>query len=165
MHYVEPFFGDGMVLLTRNPDDDSLWWSDKSDEKGVSELVNDVSGLLTNFWRGIQNNIQTNHLFQLWKQKFPNMDKLLLRLRRVLIEQLPFDSIIKREDSQHTLFYCDLQFVPKENYTKLIEHLIQVKGKVIVRSVNGLEIENWNQYQVCDSVVWCNYKYKSRYWK
>ncbi len=41
VHYVEPFFGGGSVLLTKSPD-------------GVSEVVNDVHHELTNFWRVLQ---------------------------------------------------------------------------------------------------------------
>jgi DNA adenine methylase len=40
--YVEPFFGGGAVLLAKNPE-------------GVSEVVNDINGRLTNFWRVLQN--------------------------------------------------------------------------------------------------------------
>lgn len=36
-HYVEPYFGGGAVLLAQNPE-------------GVSEVVNDINGELTNFW-------------------------------------------------------------------------------------------------------------------
>jgi DNA adenine methylase len=38
LHYVEPFFGGGAVLLAKNPD-------------GVSEVVNDLDGDLINFWK------------------------------------------------------------------------------------------------------------------
>lgn len=41
IHYVEPFFGGGAVLLARNPE-------------GVSEVVNDLNGSLTNFWKVLQ---------------------------------------------------------------------------------------------------------------
>lgn len=41
VHYVEPYFGGGAVLLAKNPE-------------GVSEVVNDVNGSLTNFWRVLQ---------------------------------------------------------------------------------------------------------------
>lgn len=41
IHYVEPYFGGGAVLLAKNPE-------------GVSEVVNDIWGLLTNFWRVLQ---------------------------------------------------------------------------------------------------------------
>jgi DNA adenine methylase len=51
LHYVEPFFGGGAVLLNRDPNDGSLWLPP---HKGVSEVVNDVNAELTNFWRCIQ---------------------------------------------------------------------------------------------------------------
>lgn len=38
LHYVEPFFGGGGVLLYNNPN-------------GISEVVNDLDGDLTNFWQ------------------------------------------------------------------------------------------------------------------
>lgn len=41
LHYVEPYFGGGAVLLAKNP-------------LGVSEAVNDINGLLINFWRTVQ---------------------------------------------------------------------------------------------------------------
>jgi DNA adenine methylase len=48
LHYVEPFFGGGAVLLARNPEDSALWLFP---HKGVSEVVNDINGRLINFWR------------------------------------------------------------------------------------------------------------------
>ena len=42
IHYVEPFFGGGAVLLAKSP-------------VGTSEIVNDLNGELTNFWRVLQN--------------------------------------------------------------------------------------------------------------
>lgn len=45
MHYVEPFFGGGSVLLNKSPD-------------GISEVVNDMHRELTNFWRVLQNDRQ-----------------------------------------------------------------------------------------------------------
>ena len=48
LHYVEPFFGGGAVLLARDPEDPSLWLHPN---KGVSEVVNDINGQLINFWR------------------------------------------------------------------------------------------------------------------
>lgn len=41
LHYVEPYFGGGAVLLAKNPD-------------GVSEVVNDLDGRLINFLRVMQ---------------------------------------------------------------------------------------------------------------
>ena len=51
LHYVEPFFGGGAVLLAREPEDEGLWLFP---HKGVSEVVNDVNGHLINFWRVLQ---------------------------------------------------------------------------------------------------------------
>lgn len=45
IHYVEPFFGGGSVLLTKSYD-------------GVSEVANDVHRELTQFWRVLQNEEQ-----------------------------------------------------------------------------------------------------------
>jgi DNA adenine methylase len=41
LQYVEPFFGGGSVLLAKDPEN-------------VSEVVNDLNGHLTNFWRVLQ---------------------------------------------------------------------------------------------------------------
>lgn len=51
LHYVEPFFGGGAVLLNRKPEDPQLWLPPN---KGVSEVVNDINGMLVNFWRTLQ---------------------------------------------------------------------------------------------------------------
>lgn len=44
VHYVEPFFGGGSVLLGKDP-------------SNVSEVANDVCGELTNFWRVLRDPI------------------------------------------------------------------------------------------------------------
>ena len=57
LHYVEPFFGGGGILLARDPNRD---WMAKGDEKlaaavqGCSEVANDIHGELINFWRVLQ---------------------------------------------------------------------------------------------------------------
>jgi DNA adenine methylase len=48
LHYVEPFFGGGAVLLAREPEEPSLWLPP---HQGVSEVVNDINDRLINFWR------------------------------------------------------------------------------------------------------------------
>jgi DNA adenine methylase len=50
-HYVEPFAGGLAVLLARDPNDPRLWVSGSADQRGVSEVVNDLDGRLVNFWR------------------------------------------------------------------------------------------------------------------
>ena len=45
LHYVEPFAGGLSVLLARDPE-------------GVSEVVNDLDGQLTTFWRVLQDPVQ-----------------------------------------------------------------------------------------------------------
>lgn len=60
LHYVEPYFGGGAVLLARDPDRD--WMINQRSEtkgieklpahlKGCSEVVNDINLNLCNFWR------------------------------------------------------------------------------------------------------------------
>jgi DNA adenine methylase len=51
LHYVEPFAGGLAVLLERDPNDKRLWVADDGNEGGVSEVVNDINGELTTFWR------------------------------------------------------------------------------------------------------------------
>lgn len=57
LHYVEPFFGGGGILLARDPQRN---WKASGDErlpaweKGCSEVANDIHGELTNFWRVLQ---------------------------------------------------------------------------------------------------------------
>lgn len=61
LHFVEPYFGGGAVLLARDPNrnwyegaDD---WSDTAAQRGCSEVVNDINGELTNFWRVLQRDV------------------------------------------------------------------------------------------------------------
>jgi DNA adenine methylase len=53
VHYVEPFAGGAAVLLARAPNDPRFFLSDHRDHQGVSEVINDLDGRLTNFWRVI----------------------------------------------------------------------------------------------------------------
>lgn len=57
LHYVEPFFGGGGILLARDPNRD--WMATGAEKlpaalKGSSEVVNDLHGELINFWRVLQ---------------------------------------------------------------------------------------------------------------
>jgi DNA adenine methylase len=54
LHYVEPFAGGLAVLLAKDPLDPRHQWGDKGYEQGISEVVNDIHGDLTTFWRVLQ---------------------------------------------------------------------------------------------------------------
>jgi DNA adenine methylase len=51
-HYVEPYFGGGAVLLAQDPE-------------GISEVVNDLDGALTNFWDVLKS-----------RERFPELQRL-----------------------------------------------------------------------------------------
>ncbi len=54
LHYVEPYGGGLAVLLRKDPHDPRHQWSNKTQERGVSEVVNDIDCRLMNFWRVLQ---------------------------------------------------------------------------------------------------------------
>jgi DNA adenine methylase len=54
-HYVEAFCGGCAVLLARDPDDKRLWLGMDGNNRGVSELINDLDGQLVGFWKTLQN--------------------------------------------------------------------------------------------------------------
>lgn len=58
LHYVEPFFGGGGILLARDPERDWMAVDGKTLPaalRGCSEVANDIHGELTNFWKVLQN--------------------------------------------------------------------------------------------------------------
>ena len=69
LHYVEPFFGGGGILLARDPDRD--WMLSPENPKlpaalkGSSEVANDIHGELTNFWKVLQSTTD----FEAFRQK------------------------------------------------------------------------------------------------
>ena len=69
LHYVEPFFGGGGILLARDPERD--WFQSPENPKllaalkGSSEVANDIHGELTNFWKVLQCPID----FEAFRQK------------------------------------------------------------------------------------------------
>ncbi len=72
IHYVEPYFGSGAVLFEKNFD-------------GVSEVVNDIDGDLTNFWKVLQDD--------------DSFDKF-----KIIIESTPF-SEEEWKDTKTQVFY------------------------------------------------------------
>jgi DNA adenine methylase len=69
LHYVEPFFGGGGILLARDPERD--WFLSPENPKllaavkGSSEVANDIHGELTNFWKVLQSPVD----FEAFRQK------------------------------------------------------------------------------------------------
>lgn len=74
LHYVEPYFGGGAVLLQRDPNRD--WFIDEAwtrtngekvpaQLKGCSEVVNDINDHLTNFWQVLQHPLRFTRFVQL----------------------------------------------------------------------------------------------------
>ncbi len=55
LHYVEPYCGGAAVLLARDPADPTKFWGTETHEQGVSEVISDLDGELTTFWRVLQN--------------------------------------------------------------------------------------------------------------
>jgi DNA adenine methylase len=51
LHYVEPYAGGLAVLLARDPADRHLWNATDGSHYGFSEVVNDIDGQLTTFWK------------------------------------------------------------------------------------------------------------------
>ena len=49
--YIEPYAGGLAVLMRKDPMDKRHQWGWRAQEKGKSEIVNDIHGGLTNFWK------------------------------------------------------------------------------------------------------------------
>jgi DNA adenine methylase len=88
IHYVEPYAGGLSVLLAKDPD-------------GVSEVVNDINGHLSNFWRALQD------------------EQTFVRLQRIL-EAVPFSEVEWR-DSDLSIYFAD----PVEAAAKFFIHCRQ----------------------------------------
>ncbi len=61
LNYVEPYFGGGSVLFRRDPEDPSLWMDG---HKGVSEVINDLDGEVSNFYQVLRH----AHMFKIFKR-------------------------------------------------------------------------------------------------
>lgn len=78
LHFVEPYFGGGSVLLARDPNKDWLGEGQPSHLRGGSEVVNDLNGELTNLWRVLQD----PHQFEAFQRR---------------VEAVPFSQVEWRE--------------------------------------------------------------------
>lgn len=70
-----------------------------------------------------------------------NLSQAHLRLSSVLIENEPWQNVIKRYDRAHTLFFCDPPYwqvegygvdFPLDNYQQLADFAKSIKGKMII---------------------------------
>lgn len=189
LHYVEPFFGGGGILLARDPDRD---WMSSDHRKlpaalqGSSEVANDLHGELINFWRvlqkaedfeafrkrieltpfgeaefddarhnsdpasgcksecrveravrffilarqsrqGLMKDFATlsrnrtrsriNEQVSAWLNVVEGLPDIHQRLRKVVILNQDACDVIRKQDGQHTLFYCDPPYVHETRST------------------------------------------------
>jgi DNA adenine methylase len=92
LHYVEPYFGGGAVLLQRDPNRD--WFIDEAWKlahgekvpahlKGCSEVVNDINGDLSTFWQVLQD-ARLFSIFNQLCQVTPFSEAAYLRAKQIL---------------------------------------------------------------------------------
>jgi len=196
-HYVEPYAGGLSVLLAKDPE-------------GVSEVVNDIHGELTNFWHILQDveyftdmrrildavpfskpewieaaeikgksNYQVNRAVgffircrqsmsgrmdsfaplsrsrtrrgmneqaSAWLTAIEGLSEVHARLKRVVIFNEDALKVIRREDSIHTLYYCDPPYVDEtraaddvyeyeystKQHLDLLQVLFSIQGKFLL---------------------------------
>lgn len=206
-HYVEAFAGGLAVFLRKDP-------------VGVSEVINDLDGDLTNFWRvlkeendftefrrrveatpffstkfadaesfapdddlvdravkffircrqsrqGLRKDFATlsrsrtrrgmNEQVSSWLTAIDGLPEIHERLMRVVIYNEDALAVIKREDSPHTLFYCDPPYLHEtrvvtdayawemtaEDHEFLLETLAEIEGKFLL---SGYRNELYDAY-------------------
>jgi DNA adenine methylase len=242
LHYVEPFFGGGGILLARDPNRD--WMSPDKKKlpaavQGSSEVANDIHGELTNFWRVLQNAddfAQFRHRIELtpfsqvefedalnhnaseqgaapeqaglekpiaapetrverairffilarqsrqglmrdfatlsrnrtrsrineqvsaWLNVIEGLPDVHQRLRNVVILNQSACDVIKKQDGQHTLFYCDPPYVhesrsttgeyafemTEDQHRELMDVLANIEGKFML---SGYPSELYRQWE------------------
>lgn len=168
LHYVEPFFGGGAVLLQKDP-------------TGISEVANDIYLELTNFWRVLQDEQafadfrrraeampfsevewqdavdfvprsdldveaalrffvrcrqsragnftcfatlskrrtrrKMNEQASAWIGAIDGLDAVAARLKQVVVLCSDANEVIRREDTEDTLFYCDPPYLHETRVT------------------------------------------------
>ena len=196
LHYVEPYFGGGAVLLQKDP-------------QGVSEVVNDVNRELTNFWQVLQlenyfapfvrrmqampmsewewnftatgnaaedcvqracdffvrcrqsrsgmfkdfatlSRTRTrsgmNEQASAWLNAVEGLPAVHARLKRVVILNRDATDVIRQQDGERSLFYCDPPYVHEtrstkdlyahemtvEQHAELLDTLASIKGKFLL---------------------------------
>jgi DNA adenine methylase len=210
LHYAEPFAGGLAVLLERDPNDISLWVSQRSDRRGVSEVVNDINNRLTNFWQTLRSEELFPRLLRIaqatplarqtweeahshahgqdplkdawaffvdcrqsragtfkgftsltrnrtrrgingnaseWLSAIEGLPAVHARLQPVTITNMDAIDFIRREDTPHTLFYCDPPYLhqtrtatdaygqfemTEQDHRELLDLLRECEGKVML---------------------------------
>ena len=231
LHYVEPYFGGGGILLARDPDRD--WMSPDNPKlsaalKGSSEVANDIHGELINFWRVLQstedfetfrqrvamtpfseaefddaleqsrgdNSMQPvthieravrffilarqsrqglmrdfatlsrnrtrsriNEQVSAWLNVIEGLPDVHQRLRNVVILNQDACDVIRKQDGQHTLFYCDPPYVHETRSTtgeyafemnesqhrELLAILAGIEGKFMLSGYPSELYSHWEQ--------------------
>lgn len=141
VHYVEPFFGGGAVLLAKDPD-------------GISEVVNDIYGELTGFWKVLQNEEQFQRFKRIleltpfsqieWKESFelcgdPTKDavKFFIRCRQSRAGKLTNFATLSRNRTRRRMNE------QVSSWLSAIEGLPQVANRlkrVVVLNDNALRV-------------------------
>lgn len=234
LHYVEPFFGGGGILLARDPERN---WMATVNEKltaalqGCSEVANDIHGELINFWRVLQNaddfeafrrriemtpfseaefddalenqptevtenlgnadrrveravrffilarqsrqglmkdfatlsrnrtRSRMNEQVSAWLNVVEGLPDVHSRLRNVVILNQSACDVIRKQDGEHTLFYCDPPYVHEtrsstgqyafemslEQHRELLEILSGIEGKFMLSGYQCDLYREWEQ--------------------
>lgn len=233
LHYVEPFFGGGGILLARDPDRD--WMSTESEKsskgklpaapQGSSEVANDLHGELINFWRVLQNpddfegfrnriemtpfseaefndalesvssgesasNVERavrffilarqsrqglmkdfatlsrnrtrsriNEQVSAWLNVIEGLPDVHRRLRNVVILNQNACDVIRKQDGENTLFYCDPPYVhetrsttgeyshemSEEQHRELLDILAGISGKFMLSGYPSKLYQGWEE--------------------
>jgi len=229
LHYVEPFFGGGGILLARDPDRD--WMCSKNEKvpaalKGSSEVANDIHGELINFWRVLQkpedfdafrqrieltpfseaefddalaySNAQRqdqpnsridravrffilarqsrqglmrdfatlsrnrtrsriNEQVSAWLNVIEGLPDVHQRLQKVVILNQNACDVIRKQDGEHTLFYCDPPYVhdtrsttadyafemTEAQHRELLDVLATIRGKFMLSGYPSELYREW----------------------
>lgn len=235
LHYVEPFFGGGGILLARDPDKD--WMSTETETEtektskgklpaalqGSSEVANDLHGELINFWRVLQNpedfegfrkriemtpfseaefddaleslnsgkpgnNVERavrffilarqsrqglmkdfatlsrnrtrsriNEQVSAWLNVIEGLPDVHQRLRNVVILNQSACDVIRKQDGENTLFYCDPPYVhetrsttgeyafemTEQQHRELLDLLAGISGKFMLSGYPSTLYQEW----------------------
>ncbi|HUP81892.1 MAG TPA: DNA adenine methylase [Pirellula sp.] len=231
LHYVEPFFGGGGILLARDPNRN--WISSENQKfpaalQGSSEVANDIHGELINFWRVLQNTedfklfrqqieltpfseqefddalmastsgdsakpedrveravrffilarqsrqglmrdfatlsrnrtrSRINEQVSAWLNVVEGLPDIHHRLRNVVILNQNACDVIRKQDGEHTLFYCDPPYVhetrsttgeyefemTEDQHRELLNLLVGIAGRFMLSGYPSDLYRQWEQ--------------------